>query len=369
VIPALALATGPVAFWFIEHKWAMEQAVADINAAGGANGIPLRLKWYVVDASNAEAVMAANKVVRDNPLISSSAVLVSQLEAMASVYESNGILCLGTLSDTTLQESFGGNMMGIINNDTRETLGFVTVCHNREPDIKSVVAIYSPDVLTYELTHNGNVAEAQRLGLEVKSNISFSMSGTVDYGAIVAKAISYGADGYIFDGNSPDIAQMILEFHNKGVTDNRRFWVSVQGSGHPMFLELLHGEGDGVYGTGPTNWDPEGQTEAYQRLAQGEIDELKTEPSTALAITYDTIMPIKLAIERSGVTGAPAKRDAERQKLWDTLYNLGDFPSIQGFNYSIKNGIFSANTFVYQIQNGKRVWIDRHELTDAELGR
>jgi hypothetical protein len=63
---------------------------------------------------------------------------------------------------------------------------------------------------------------------------------------------------------------------------------------------------------------------------------------------------VKEAIEKTGVTGDPAKLAKERKKIADYCRNIKDFKGINN-TWSIKDGVPSnKQVYLFQIQGGQK---------------
>ena len=64
---------------------------------------------------------------------------------------------------------------------------------------------------------------------------------------------------------------------------------------------------------------------------------------------------IKEAIEKTGVTGSPAKLKAERKMIADYLANVKGFQGVM-FNWDMKDGIPTNKPhYIFTIQDGKKI--------------
>src|SRR5215210_695466 len=88
-IGCLVPVTGKGAEWGVAGKASMEIAVEEINAKGGAGGIPLELICYDTQTLEAEALKSANRLVeRDRVLAISGPCFSSEFEIVAPQLDS-----------------------------------------------------------------------------------------------------------------------------------------------------------------------------------------------------------------------------------------------------------------------------------------
>jgi hypothetical protein len=107
----------------------------------------------------------------------------------------------------------------------------------------------------------------------------------------------------------------------------------------------------------------------WNRIATLASQELGTNASVVTPLCYNVVVALAQAIEESGVTGNPTKRDEEREALWDALFNMEDIPGIQG-SINITNGLFDLWTYFIQYTEAEgRVDLDKYQVTGEGLGR
>ena len=218
-------------------------------------------------------------------------------------------------------------------------------------DIKSVVIFYLPTNPASVYEEVSAEAELSRIGIKIAGKIEVA-TGQVDMKPQAAKALSMGADGYYSDLTTDEYIRMVKALHGRGMTDGRRI-LSQFSANSPALFDGGKGYLENTYLWENINLDYSGAEwrelrKAYQAEHNG------SDPLTPTVGFYDAVYAVKAAIESQGITGDPAKRTAERQKIRDFLYNNPRLKGAMG-TYKYVNGNKVATFFLLHIKNNKLV--------------
>jgi branched-chain amino acid transport system substrate-binding protein len=191
--------------------------------------------------------------------------------------------------------------------------------------VKSVVIL--TDVKDAFTKVDGTVvfpAELKKRNVEVLDNISYQ-TGDIDYSAQVTKAKGLNPDGILIAGLYNEGGNIVREIRKQ---DMKQPIVGALGMSEPRFLEIAGSAGDGTMVVNPF-WadDPDAKVHDWAveyRKRSG------VEAGNTAALMYDTVMLMKVCIEKSGVTNKPEDLEADRARIKDCLAQVKDVPGIAG---------------------------------------
>ncbi|TFG60101.1 MAG: ABC transporter substrate-binding protein, partial [Spirochaetales bacterium] len=158
----------------------------------------------------------------------------------------------------------------------------------------------------------------------------------VTFGPLVVKALEQKPDAIILSAHPDKCAQIIIELKNRGWKDMNKILIFNSGDDVPLYTTgQANLAGVMLYNyTDPTlnsaRWNK--YKDAYKAAFAG------AEPPALSTHYYDAVYMIKEAIEKTGVTGDPAKLKEERAKIRDYCYNVKGFAGLQ-FNWDMKDGM------------------------------
>jgi ABC-type branched-subunit amino acid transport system substrate-binding protein len=191
--------------------------------------------------------------------------------------------------------------------------------------------------------------------LKVKTNgIIEAPSGMADYTSIVVRALGTGADTFAIGATGPVAAKIVKGLVSRGV-NSKHIYIQAGFVG-PEFLTEAKGSDEGVYcATSPT-YSP---TPEFARLSKAYRDSHGGKVWGGLTtITYDMLYMIKAAIEKTGVTGDPAKLKEERIKIKDYAINQKGFKGMDA-TYDIVNGLaVGYPQRIFQIRKDEAVLVE-----------
>jgi branched-chain amino acid transport system substrate-binding protein len=167
-------------------------------------------------------------------------------------------------------------------------------------------------------------AEFKKRNVEVLDNISYQ-TGDIDYSAQVTRAKGLNPDGILIAGLYNEGGNIVREIRKQGL---QQPIAGALGMSEPRFLEIAGSAGDGTMVVNPF-WadDPaprvhDWATEYRKRAG--------VEAGNTAALIYDTVMLMKMCIEKSAVTNKPEDLEADRNRIKDCLAEVKDVPGIAG---------------------------------------
>jgi branched-chain amino acid transport system substrate-binding protein len=348
-LPTMAVQTGPIAFAGLPFHWASDYAAAEINAAGGIRGVPLKLTHYdsgFPDMAKS-AVVAAKAIpgalLINGPMIYPEVVGMSQqvIDAkIANINAADDPMFLDLMKPygiAQLQSYLKGAVIG----------GLKWLSLN--PNITKVAAIY--DATQPEVVQAMKDITPAFAKVNVKvTPVEIVGADQFDFGATVLKALNANCNGFYSFNLDFQTAEIAKELTNRGVKPGAAL-LSVYASNGPAMFTAGKGYTENSY-----LWDDFNVTDkspAFQKFLTDYAKQFTGQVPTESAISgYDAVYAFKIAIEKLGITGDPAKLAAERKMIVDFLYNSPDLPGIENtYTYHYVNGEKIAPYYLVQIKN------------------
>jgi branched-chain amino acid transport system substrate-binding protein len=189
------------------------------------------------------------------------------------------------------------------------------------------------------------------LGIKVLNPVEVP-TDAVTFGPLVVKALEQRPDGIVLVCNAEKAAKIIKELKSRG-------WRKMD-----HILVFSSADDAQLYATGGADLNG---VEVYNYInldisnprwdafkAAFAKDHNGNMPFSLSPNYYDALYMIKEAIEKTGVTGDPAKLAEERKRIADYCANVKNFHGLL-FNWDMKDGIpTNKPQFIFQIQDGKK---------------
>jgi len=164
-----------------------ELKVAEINAAGGVKGRPLKIKFGDDEGNNSKAANVANDFAADPKLVAIVGHFNSTCSLAAKPVYKNAKIPVITPGSTNVEVCKGSDWM--FRNLYRDDFQGFTVANFIKDKLKKkvVVVFYDNDDYGTGLK-NYFVQKAKELGLEVKKEIPYNRESTTDFTPLVTTA-------------------------------------------------------------------------------------------------------------------------------------------------------------------------------------
>jgi branched-chain amino acid transport system substrate-binding protein len=352
-IPTIYFLSGPMAGICQPHVWLTETLIAEINAAGGISGKPIVTEFLdsALDPTKATACMA--KAIDAGALCTHGPLNDMEMRAAMTLAVRTGIFAFsGTCTTDVAKQFFPWTIYSLA--PTEESVKYqMELWFKHEPGIKSVVCLEEP---IYPMVHTLLVGFNKTFeSLKVKTNgIIEAPSGMPDYTSIVVRALGTGADTFAIGATGPVAAKLVKGLVSRGV--NPKHIYIEAGFVGPEFLAEAKGSDEGVYSATSPTYAP---TPEFARLSKAYRDSHGGKAWGGLTtITYDMLYMIKAAIEKTGVTGDPAKLKEERIKIKDYAINQKGFKGMDA-TYDVVNGLaVGYPQRLFQIRNDEAVLVE-----------
>jgi branched-chain amino acid transport system substrate-binding protein len=234
---------------------------------------------------------------------------------------------------------------------TEERLSVLVAAWGKQfPDMKNVVQFVEP-YGPWPGMADAHVKGIESVGAKVLAKVEVP-TDAVTFGPLVVKALNQKPEGIILVCNAEKAAKIIKELKSRG-------WKKMD-----HILVFSSADDAQLYATGGADLNG---VEVYNYLnldiSNPRWNAFKTafakdhngNPPFSLSPNYyDALYMIKEAIEKTGVTGDPAKLAEERKLIADYCANVKNFKGLL-FNWDMKDGIpTNKPAYIFQIRDGKK---------------
>lgn len=335
--------TGPSAATGAQMKNGVEQAVEDINAAGGILG--QRIQIFVGDDASdpRQGVNVANKMVADGVKFIMGHYNSGVSIPASEVYQENGILQITPAStNPNFTERKLWNVFRTCGRDDQQ--GAVAANH-----IVTKLAGKKVAIIHDKTTYGKGLADETKKGMNAKGVTEVLYDGVntgeKDYSAVVSKIKQSGADIVFFGGLYTEGGLLVRQMRDQGVTA-----VMMGGDGLAA-AEFASVGGPGVEGSlmtfGP---DPVKRPDAAAVVAKFKAKRI--DPESYTLYSYAAIQVIKQAAEKAN--------SLDPKKVADAMHSGMTFDTVIGkFSYDAKGDRNDADYVVYlwkKAADGKLVY-------------
>jgi branched-chain amino acid transport system substrate-binding protein len=280
--------TGPSAATGAQMKNGVDQAAADINAAGGILGQKITVEFGDDVSDPKQGVSVANKFAADGVKFVignyNSGVSIPSSE----VYQENGILQISPAStNPTLTERKMWNIFRVCGRDDQQgaVAGQYIVKHFKG---KKIAVVH--DKTTYGKGLADETVKAMAKGKMKPVMYEGINTGEKDYSALVSKIKQSGADLVYFGGLYTEGGLIVRQMRDQGVK------APLMGGDGITSDEFAAVGGPGVEGTLMT-YGPDPRNNPNARKAVAEFRAKKFEPEAYTLYSYAAVQVIKQAAE------------------------------------------------------------------------
>jgi branched-chain amino acid transport system substrate-binding protein len=348
-IPLFSCLTGPVASAGESFSWAANRAAREITAAGGITGKPVKILHLDTGISPEKAVAEMAKIA-DTALVALGPQPEPCIMAVGPIAMRKGLLIMtATTVHSYASKYFPWSISWWA--PARQCMGVPAEAWAREqPEMKKVVQFVEMIYCWPE------AADAHREGLEsqgvkVIKRIEIP-TDAITFGPIVARGLAQKPDGFVITTFGDKTAKIILELKKHGWKDMSKIFIYITADDVPLYT--IGGKAlDACYIYNNTN--PNCTNARWVSFVEDyKADHNGIYPFSLAPNYYDCVYMVKEAIEKTGVTGDPAKLAEERKKIADYCRNIKDFKGVNN-TWSIKDGVPSnKKVFLFQIWGGKK---------------
>lgn len=348
-VPFLNSLTGAIAAIGEFLQWGAEYAAAEINAAGGIAGKPVKVIPVdtALDPQKGSVEMA--RLVKDT-LVAMGPVPEPVIMAAMPIAVENGMVSMTATTSYEYAAKFFPWTVSWFPPTLDRLPPLVAAWAKQFPAMKNVVQFIEP-YGPWPGMAGAHSSALKSLGIKELTKVDVP-SDAVTFGPLAVKAMAQKPDGVILVTNAEKAAKLIKELKNLG-------WTKMN-----QILVFSSADDAQLYATGGADINGV-QVYNYLNLetSNPRWDKFKTEfakahngnmPFSLSPNYYDALYMIKEAIEKTGVTGDPKKLKEERKKIADYMANVKGFKGLL-FDWDMKDGVpTNKPTYIFEIQGGKK---------------
>jgi len=329
--------SGSEAYYGNDMFQAYQLAVEDINKAGGVLGRQLQL-YLADDGCNPNmSTQAASKILAQDPdFVVGGYCSGSTIPALQQFYDAD-LLMLVSVANSTEITKLGLDQTFMVNSPGSYAIQTLIDLMN-SLKIKKVAIIHQGDAYTKNLSDICDV-ELPPAGFEIVTT-QVMEKGAADVSAIVTAVRNSGAEFLYWCGYYADGSNVIKQLRQGGYTG---IICVGDGSMSPELIPACGPAGEEVYVTSPPFVEFTEGGEAFMAAYQNKFG---MPAGTYANISYDTLMMLKLAVEKAGTIETTAVRDQVQNISYKGLsgeirFNEKREPALSNFIIlQIKDGAF-----------------------------
>lgn len=351
-VPFLNSLTGAIAAIGEFLQWGAEYAAAEINAAGGIAGKPVKVIGVdtALDPQKGSVEMA--RLVKDS-LVAMGPVPEPVIMAAMPIAVENGMVSITATTSYEYAAKFFPWTVSWFPPTLDRLPPLVVAWAKQFKDMSQVVQFIEP-YGPWPGMAGAHSSALKSLGIKELTKVDVP-TDAVTFGPLAVKAMAQKPDGVILVCNAEKAAKIIKELKNLGWTKMNH--ILVFSSADDAQLYATGGSdinGVQVYNylnleTSNPRWDK--FKAAFAKAHNGNM------PFSLSPNYYDALYMIKEAIEKTGVTGDPKLLKVERKKIADYIANVKGFKGLL-FDWDMKDGVpTNKPTYIFEIQNGKKVLV------------
>jgi branched-chain amino acid transport system substrate-binding protein len=302
---AIMSLTGPNASYGLSYRRGLELAEAQINAAGGIDGKPLKIIEEDTGGDTATGVTEFNELAASDHvtgiITSSSAVTLAQIP-LINRYK---IPTINAAAETPLIQGKSKYLFSDVNDSNQESNAVVQYLVNK-------LHIHSADIVwvddaTGQAGDASLAAAAAHYGVKIINSISHPLNAN-DFTTVVAQLKQDNPPAVLLASHVDSVGFLLKQAAAEGFHPR---WLSLSPS---VSQETVHIAGDGpvsgVYTVRSTFDVAQNQTGPAKSFVKAFEMRYHQAPDDYSAPFYDAVYLFKLAIDKTGETSATAIRNA-----------------------------------------------------------
>lgn len=340
---------------------AVDIAVAEINAAGGINGMKLRIVKYDTGGDPKQAVVAARKFAQDDGALGIIGPFSSgEASAAFAVGERLGIVQIPNASSAPkltkgksyayrLTEDEGKQWFRLLKSMKRKgvPLGRAEIFYVTDERISKIVGTI---IMPIGFKKNG---------IPFGKPIGYSYT-SFDLAPQATRAMQSKPDIIAVASVAAPASKVLKEMQRQGFKGRM---IGSQLFADPNNIDLFGADQDGTLFAAGFFYNLNDESRAFSKKFDVGVKKkgLKRPfPHHVDAQAYDIVYLFKQAMEKAGVTGDPAKLKAERTAIRDALKGIV-FTGITGKNVCFDaNGDAELPGYIIEMKGGKWTLFDQH---------
>ena len=328
--------TGDLALYGESKRNGIELGVEKINAAGGINGIPVKVIYEDDRGEAAGAVTAAKKLINsDNvPAIIGSGASSSTLAMLPLAKEANTLIISPASTHPSLRE-YTETYFGMMPTDEVQGRYLANFAVDQGIDNVALMVINNDYGLgnldTFSEYFEGNIVESEVFN-----------SGRTDYRSELLKIRSKNPEAIFLIAYAKEGGIILKQAREMGIevpiygdaTLSTEAVIDTAGEGSRNFYALVPGDPESV---------------EYKEFSASFQEEYRTEPTIWSDFAYDAFMLIAEGIRQEGYSA---------DEIRSYLKNVEGYRGVSGIKTFDEAGIVTAAYSFYAVEDGKFVYWD-----------
>jgi branched-chain amino acid transport system substrate-binding protein len=348
-IGAVLDVSGPVSFLGQVEKNGIEQAIDEVNKAGGVNGKKLELVLYDDEGNNTRTVTAVKRLIeQDNVLVILGPTGSGNTLSAIPLVEKATVPLISYALSVKIVDPIKKYVFQYLPNDV----------HSVERTVQDMKARGLTKVaMTYVANAYGESGRDQlrlhapKAGITIVEELSYGEKDT-DLTPVVTRVAASGAQAVMNWSVSPSSVVFLKNMQQQG---QKVPVYHSSGWGSQRFLDLA-GSAANVVRIATNKivvWDQLPNTDANKapivEFVKAYMERFKLPPPPSAAEARDSVYTVTMALKKSGT---------DRAKLRDELEKINNFVATAGtYNFSPTdhNGIGTKDLVIVGVENGKFV--------------
>ena len=338
---------------------AAKLAVADINAAGGIEGRKIHLIEYDTAGDPRQASVAVRSLAQDKQALAIVGPLSSAETAVAANdAERLHILMLPYSSSApgiTAGKTYTWRLSAT---EDQQFARVIKALQRKNVALKKVDILYTSDDRISNLTGTKVFPPLlKQAGVDVPRSVSITFS-SFDVSPQIAQVMQDKPDAIALAANFDQAVTVMKELRRQNFKGRV---IGSQIFSDPNLVGMFGKDADGmIFASGFWRYEND-KTKKFadrfvQEMARHGIK--KVGPHHVDAQAYDTVYLLKDAIERSHVTGDPAKLETERVAVRDAMKGM-IFSGVLGDNICFVGGDAQLPGYIIEVKNGQWTLFDQ----------
>ena len=335
--------SGDLASYGLPSINAAELVAADINAAGGIDGMMVKVMPQDDQCKPEVATSAATKLLSEGVNVVLGHICSGATKAALPIYLDSKIVVMSpsaTNPPLTQSGEYPNFFRTIASDDAQAALGVAFAAETL--GLKNIAVIhdkgdYGKGFATFAQQFIGETD-----GVEV-ALFEGVTPGAVDYSAVVQKIKNSGADGVIFGGYHPEASKIVAQMRKKGLDIP---FISDDGVKDDTFIKVAGEYSEGVYASGPKDFS---DNPLYVKALADHKAKYGAEPGPFFPEAYSAAMALLNAIDVADST--------EYDAIIDALHTSYVETPVGKIKFDAKGDAEGVGFSMYQVQDGKYVEI------------
>lgn len=349
--------SGPAAVWGTGEQHAIDLLAKHLNAAGGINGVPIRLIYADNQSDPTQALVAAKKLVNeDHALAVIGGGTTPTTMPVVPFMEQAKIPLVSVGSATPIIEPVEQRKW-IFKTPIRDAYDAQKIVSFLRQEGVKTVAFVSVNNAYGDSGLHVFTAALQGSGVQLVAQEKFEATDK-DMKPILTRVRAKNPDAIVVWAIPPGASLVAQAYHDLGL---KQTLVFSEGAGSNAFVKLAKGSVDGTYMVAVPVWvasqlpdsDPrKGHVISFVKAYREAYGE---DPGPIEGMAYDALLLLSKALVAAGPSPAPAA-------IRDALENLHKVVGVTGvFNLSPRdhNGLGENDLVIIQMRDGKWVLASR----------